>query len=192
MEKAFSIRGKMGEKWVPSTSSKLTVPWHCVFRNSAAIRVFCSTVAMRFSLEFFSRSPRSKQTFSTFSDRLCSLIHSVNPSYQSDPEMLMMLLKASVLNPVQMANSPDSETPNNDRFASCIWSESSTSGMILEIRRSKKSRDLPPKGLAFRNTPGAGQGVRSSFQSTCSRSTKVTAWFSAKVFSPSSRSWVTP
>ena len=67
-DSAFTILGTTGEKCVPSTNSKQTLPRHFSFSNAAISAVFSSTVAMRFSLAFFSFSPNKRQMFSTFGE----------------------------------------------------------------------------------------------------------------------------
>ena len=52
--KAFTILGTTSEKCVLSTNSKQTLPQHFSFSMAATSSVFSSTVAMRFSLAFFS------------------------------------------------------------------------------------------------------------------------------------------
>ena len=138
---ARSNLGSIGEKCVPSTSSNMTAAWLFDVSILAAARVLSSTVAILLSLAFFSFSPNSIQTFLICCDGVCFSIHSTKPSYHSDPDMLMMLVKEFVLKQVHKANNPDNETPIIVLSASSTPKFFSVLGIISLVNLSRN--DVP-------------------------------------------------
>lgn len=115
------------------------------------------------------------------------IIHFSNPSYQKEPDRLMMLWNVSHTIHCHKVNSPDSDTPARVRSALFEMPSRRSVSLTTSLRSERNFEAFPLKSGDPGGSPLAGHGVRSLFQSMPVITTTDTPNFRAAAAAHSSR-----